>query len=437
MEFAKSNNALLPELDFFKLPSTQSSIVKSQYVEHRAVNQLNDGGPFNFLIPGGSDYVDLSRSNLGLKFKIVDKAGADIQAGTEVGVVNASLHTMWAQIDVYLNGVLVSTSSTNYPYSSMLKLLTENNNGVKKTRLTSEGYYKDTAGFMDDTRCKLGENIGLYVQFGLVEDSKVASFYGPLLADMMQLDRYLLPGVDIQIRLWPSKNDFALLKDTSTMEGAPFKIKIVDLYMDMLKITANPEIVTSQNAALTRQPALYPYERKRLQTYSVASGSMFFRQDLVFQTEVPDKLMVALVNSKAFNGDTSLNPFNFQNYDLREITVSIDDMPVPAQTYKVNFNSPGDYNKLYMNMFSMIGADKIQFDNDITIYDYGGGYAVMIFSPLAGIGAGNLSRVKRGNLRLEINFGTALPHAVTALCLGSFKDVFAITGSKQVLPRLH
>ena len=96
--------------------------------------------------------------------------------------------------------------------------------------------------------------------------------------------------------------------------------------MDVLRITANPEIVMSQNAALTRQPALYSYERKRLQTYSVASGSMFFRQDLVFQTKVPDKLMVALANSNAFNGDTSLNPFNFQNYDLREITVSIDDM---------------------------------------------------------------------------------------------------------------
>ena len=216
MEFAESNNALLPELYFFKLPSTQSSIVKSQYVEH----QLNDGGPCNLLIPRGSDYVDLSRSNLGLKFKIVDKAGADIQAGTEVSMVNAPLHTLWAQIDVYLNGVLVSMNSTNYPYSSMLKLLTENNEGVKKTRLTSEGYYKDTAGFMDDARCKLGENIGLCERFGLVEESKVASFYGPLLADMMQLDCYLLPGVDIHIRLWPSKNDFALMKDTSTMEGA-------------------------------------------------------------------------------------------------------------------------------------------------------------------------------------------------------------------------
>ena len=31
-----------------------------------------------------------------------------------------------------------------------------------------------------------------------------------------------------------------------------------------------------------------------------------------------------------------------------------------------------------MNMFSMIGADKIQFDNDIAITDYGGGYTIMI-----------------------------------------------------------
>ena len=90
-----------------------------------------------------------------------------------------------------------------------------------------------------------------------------------------------------------------------------------------------------------------------------------------------------------------------------------------------------------MNMFSMSGADKIQIDNDISLYDYSGGYTIMIFVPLVGIGRGHLSRVKHGNLRLKINFGTALPDTVTALCMGSFKDVFAITGSKQVLPRLH
>ena len=368
MEFAESNNAPLPELDFFKLPNTQTSIVRSQYVDHRQINQLNDIGPFDFLIPGGSDYVDLSRTNLGLKIKIVDKAGADIPAATEVGIVNALLHTLWSQIDVYLNGVLVSTNSTNYPYVSMLKLLTENNEGAKKTRLTSVGYYKDSSGYMDDTRCKLGLNVGLYERFELVEGSKVATFYGPLLADVMRLNRYLLPGVD----------------------------------MDVLKLTANPEIVASQNATLTKQPALYPYERKRLQTYSVAAGSMFFREDLVFQTEVPDKLMVAIVDSKSFNGDTELNPFNFRNYHLREITVYVDDLPVPSQTYKVNFTSPGDCNKLYANMFSMIGADKIQFDNDISLFDYSGGYTIMSFAPLSGIGTDSLSRVNRGNLRLEL-----------------------------------
>ena len=158
---------------------------------------------------------------------------------------------------------------------------------------------------------------------------------------MMQLDHYLLLGVDVQIKLWPSISDFTLIKEASTATGAPFKIKIVDLYMDVLKITVNPEIVTSQNFVLTKQPALYPYGKK-IQTYSIAAGSMFIREDLVFQTEVPDKLMVALVGSRAFNGDMALNPFNFKNYDLREIIVYVEYLPVPAQTYKVNFNSPGD-----------------------------------------------------------------------------------------------
>ena len=100
---------------------------------------------------------------------------------------------------------------------------------------------------------------------------------------MMLLDRFMLPGVDIQIKLWPSKNDFVLMKEEATTTGAPYKIKITDLYLDVLKITANPEIVTSQNMALMKTPAMYPYKRNRIQTYSLASGSMLFREDLVFK----------------------------------------------------------------------------------------------------------------------------------------------------------
>ena len=119
------------------------------------------------------------------------------------------------------------------------------------------------------------------------------------------------------------------------------------------------------------------------------------------------------------------------------MSIYVDDIAVPAQPYKVNFNNPGDYNELYMNLFSMFEADKTQFDNDISIDDFSGGYNLMVFSPLAGIGSNYLNRVRRGNLRIEITFGTALPNAVTALCMGTSKDVFAIDGSKQVLPRLH
>ena len=125
---------------------TQSSINRSQYVEHRPLNHINEVGPYDFLIPGSSDYIDLSRTHLGLKFKIVDSEGADIPVTTEVGIINSLLHTLWNQIDVYLNEVLISTSTTNYPYLSMMKILLENTKGVKETRLTSSGLYKDTAG---------------------------------------------------------------------------------------------------------------------------------------------------------------------------------------------------------------------------------------------------------------------------------------------------
>ena len=69
------------------------------------------------------------------------------------------------------------------------------------SRMASGGYYKDTPGFMDDNRVKLGENVGLYERFGLVECGKDCHLRSPLLADTLELDKWLLNGVQVQVRL--------------------------------------------------------------------------------------------------------------------------------------------------------------------------------------------------------------------------------------------
>jgi len=58
---------------------------------------------------------------------------------------------MFSQVDVTLNRTLISSSTNTYTYKSMLQTLLSYGEDAKKSQLTSELFYKDEAGRMDET----------------------------------------------------------------------------------------------------------------------------------------------------------------------------------------------------------------------------------------------------------------------------------------------
>ena len=79
-----------------------------------------------------------------------------------VGPINLFLHSLFSQVDISLNGTLVTTSTNTYPYRAMLETLLSYGEDAKKTQLTSALFYNDLAGKMDSVNFDAGEvNDGL------------------------------------------------------------------------------------------------------------------------------------------------------------------------------------------------------------------------------------------------------------------------------------
>ena len=55
------------------------------------------------------------------------------------------LHSMFCQVDISLNGTLISSSTDIYLYRAVFKMLLSCRANAKKLQVTSELYYKDTA----------------------------------------------------------------------------------------------------------------------------------------------------------------------------------------------------------------------------------------------------------------------------------------------------
>ena len=401
MDVAGSKPVVLEGMDFKSIPDTLDAIERVQYVEYRPLNQVSAQSPIDIVIPGSGDYIDLSRSMLHVKFKIVRSDGTAMTDTDYVSMVNLSLESMFNQVEVYLNSTLVSPSVNLFPYCAMIDTLFKYGINTKATRLKSLGYYHDTARYADTNNPDNTFNQGLKSRYGLISESKQCSFYGPILADVLQVKKWLVGGVDVHIRLTPSTPEFFLIKpDTVTSN---FKLELKDLYYHVCKITPQPRVLLAQNAALAHKAIKYAYDRERTQTFSLPKDSSFLNEEHLFNYEVPTKIIVAHVATEAYLGSYKRNPFYVQNCEVTSIALYLNDYSLPSQPMRLDFAN-SDYLQAFYNIYTGFDIDLQDRDVTITPEEFFHAYAYFVFDLKAGFGQNYLQLINKGNLRLEINY---------------------------------
>ncbi|XP_033213684.1 uncharacterized protein F54H12.2-like [Belonocnema kinseyi] len=114
-----------PEVDPFSLPSTQTSIESSQWIHYKPVSSLTDDAPIEFVVPGYCDeYLDLAYTMLSLRVKSVtpERVATNTVHLDNVGPVNNFMHSLFNQVDVYVNQNVVSSPSNSYAYRSYVDI---------------------------------------------------------------------------------------------------------------------------------------------------------------------------------------------------------------------------------------------------------------------------------------------------------------------------
>ena len=227
------------ELDLFAVPPTQTSIEDGRWVEHQPLTSLDSGGPIEFVIPGTGDaYLDLANTYLLIRAKVVRGVGTDLAADTPVAPVNNWLHSLFSQVDVYLNDTLVTPSSNTYPFRAYVDTVLSYGDEAKNTQLTSQLWYKDTAGQMDATNVD-GDNAGLNERRRYIAESRIVEMMGRLHVDLFLQDRFLLNGVSVKIRLVRSKDAFSLMAGG---QNPDYKVQIVDAVLFARKAVLSPTV---------------------------------------------------------------------------------------------------------------------------------------------------------------------------------------------------
>ena len=89
-------------------------------------------------------------------------------------------------------------------YKALLEALLTYYDNIKRIQLANEGFSGDSGDFSQTNPELPPYNHGLKTRFKWFKDYGVVEFVGPLMADICNQDRLILPGVDTDIKLWPT-----------------------------------------------------------------------------------------------------------------------------------------------------------------------------------------------------------------------------------------
>ena len=432
----KSKIVINPEFFLFSEPKTNTGVNHTSWVDCLPVNQLTDTGDIHISISGsGSAYLDLSRTLLYVKGKIVKANGENLGDKDKVAPINLFLHSMWSQMNVTFNQKQVSASGFNYGYQSIISTLLDVSNQTKSSFLQSAFYYKDTAENMDATCVPAADdavalsNEGLNTRAKFCQESKEFDMIGIPFSDIFGMSRYVINGVDVGITLVQNKNAFRLMA-----EGAEqYKLKLTHVAIRACKIFPDSTMIKSHGETIEDKEAIYPFTQMDIKTFSIAQGTYTVNLDDVYQGKIPSLLVCAFVDSAAYAGDYSKNPFNFRHEDVDSFTCCADNQALPYHAINTKFSADNFQEAYSALLTATAGGLSNVGGTDITRTDFKNGYTLFSFNLDSHLQDSEQQPKRRiGNLSLEVKLSKALPHSATLICFAKFPSQIIIDKARAV-----
>ncbi len=421
------------EVDLFKVPPTDTTVESSFFAEFKPVVNIQDSdAKIEFRISGNStQYLDLNDSFLFLTVKIVDKDGNNLTSN-DISTANNFLHSLFSQVDLYINNQLISTSNNCYAYKAYVESLLSYGSDYMKSQGPCAMFFKDTnKKKIDDS------NVGFKKRKEYVKDSKHVELVGKLKLDLCSQSRYILNDTNVCISLTKNNDAFSLFylpTSTSDPKDLNPKVKFLDASFFVRKHVLYPSIAISHQKLLeSGMSAHYPLTLSDVKQYTIPSGNQSFIEENIFIGRVPSRIVIGLVSNAAFNGDYRLDPYYFDHFNLNYISVTVNNMPIPIRGLNMDFNK-GQYMLPYYMLHASLGMtcenQGLMFDRD----EYVNGNVLFAYD-LNDISSSDSTLVleNSGSVRIELKFSKPVGEAVTCIIYSESQAMINIHKYRQAV----
>ena len=462
-------------LSLFGVPKTDVG-----YMGYRMVTiaPTTDGFvPMEFVIQAMTDFVDLNRSYffIELNLKKGTDSSTDLASGDNVYVTNNLAHNLIKQFNIRLNGTLISPQSDTYPYNAFFQVLLNHNRDEGDTLLKPQGWVngldhaaklavKDVKGASGAT---LNANLNPNQQKNLnalihetqkYTEGKVTLFMKPY-QEMFHTGKVLVPGVEIKMRLYFNDPDFytwsvgGVNKVAKHTSDSTLKVRF---HLCQLRLNSSVYNSLTSQRSVQRLFAAYPTTRSEIRTFNMPKDQTRWEENNLFQGRIPNRLIVGLLDNRAFNGQVDYYPFAFQPFDLREIKQILKGEEYPYETLELNqpelnnslagffrwLRASGAWGDSVPSMLlpeewgtkkkvAVDGTPKDEVaDHNCTLYMWNNVGSGKANSPM-------LHPRLSGDLRLQFLLGTPAPDPITVVVYAEFEDILNIDPNGAVIYNIY
>ena len=335
-------------LDLFEKPPLLVTF-ENAFTQKIGPSYSPDGPMLEFEVLGDrNNFIDLQRTRLEIVARIVQNNGNVLRThATEAGqrdapyLVNNPLSSLFSECTVSLNVEKISTTNANFAHKSFIE--TEFSHGIdaKKTWLACQGYYyEDNPSGIDGAN---GRAEDVAERKRIVAASSEFRLFGKIACDFLSCDKHLISGVTMRLSLRRSPNDFVIMSEHATKH---YQVQITEANLYVRKMTVPDFVLSSIEKTLLKTPAIYNYIEVLPRTFLATTGVQSWRQEDVFAKEPVRRMILAMSSNTAYLGTNRTNPFHYQKFQLNEIIVYRNGLPIAGTPVSTTDNKRIYYNTL-------------------------------------------------------------------------------------------
>ena len=428
------------QFDLFDNVELETGVKKIHTQTFHPISSTSSRGPFIFEIPADPEkFTDAESIRLHGRMRIRKNTSnvlRDLPAGEKVSTVNNIFNSLWSSMNVRLNGTEITDPSSRwYSFKSYFENHLSYSSASKENILSFKGYIKDTVDKYDDIGSSgaVSANDGYKARQKMFAQSKWVYFCINIHADITTLRKYIPPNIKIMMELQRNSDEFCLL---SHHPKDSFKIELEDMRMRVNRIESSTDVMNYYvNKIKNGKVPRLSIDRSLMKTYTVTSGRLDLSEhNIISGRQLPDQIIIGIVEESAHRGDITKNPFNFQNFDITEASLVVNGVREPPEIYKVDVDS-GDKADLYASFLENVGIGVDDRECGITYDDYYGGSFLLVWDRTQD----KCNRFHRhqqasGSIDVHLKTKTPLSNTVTVVIYATYSADLLLSGDNIITP---